>query len=575
MIEAGTLVELASARAEATPDALMLVDEHSRRMSFAEYLQAVERTAAGFSDLGVRQGSVVSWMLPTWIESFVLAGALSRLGAVQNPILPIYREREVGFVTTQAQTEMIVVPGTWRGFDYQAMAEEIAGRTPGGMQVVVCAKDLPAGNPSSLPPFDPTASPAGGQEARPGDAASEADEEGHPARRLGRQGEPVRWVFYTSGTTADPKGAMHTDATLMAVARGMTECLEFGPEDRNALAFPFTHVAGPIWLITCLMTGGATIIMERFDPDEAIPLLAREGVTMAGSGTAFHQAYLAAQRAKGKDPIFPRLRCCPGGGAPKPPMLHFEVKQELGGAGIISGWGLTEAPILTMGRFGDPDDKLANTEGRPMPGVELRVVGPGEEVLPRGREGELRAKAPQMMVGYVDSSLDAEAFDGEGFFRTGDLGVIDGEGYVVITGRLKDVIIRNGENISAKEVEDLLYEHPKVKEAAVVGIPDPVTGERACAFVVGEEGQALSMEEMASYLASRGLRRQAVPESLFQVDALTKNPAGKVVKQELKALAVRLLEQEGARGGEEGAPARGAPGRGLPQARSANGRVPS
>jgi acyl-CoA synthetase (AMP-forming)/AMP-acid ligase II len=389
------------------------------------------------------------------------------------------------------------------------MAGAVSKANGGRPEVMVCDRTLPQGDPTALGP--PPESPGGPEDA------------------------PVRWIFYTSGTTADPKGAQHTDATIMAAARGMVGCLDFGPEDRGALAFPFTHIAGPIWLCSSLMTGGTNIIIEMFDPDRTVEVLRREGVTMAGSGTLFHSAYLTAQREKPGERIFPHLRNCPGGGAPKPPQLHYDVKSELGGIGIVSGWGLTEAPILTMGRHDDPDEKLANTEGPPMPGVELRVVTLEGGAAGPGQEGELRARAPQLMRGYLDKTLDGAAFDDEGFFRTGDLGTVDAQGYVTITGRLKDVIIRKGENISAKEVEDLLYLHPKVADVAVIGLPDPDKGERACAVVAIKQGEdALAFTEMREFLKGKGLRTQAVPEQLELVDKVPRNPSGKILKHKLQ-----------------------------------------
>src|SRR5206468_130092 len=161
---------------------------------------------------------------------------------------------------------------------------------------------------------------------------------------------------------------------------------------------------------------------------------------------------------------FPSFRLCNGGGAPRPSTLHAQIRDEVGGLGVIAGWGLTEAPILTMSSVHDPDAALDDSEGRAMPGVELRAVTLDGRVAGPGEEGELRAKAPQMMLGYVDTELDGHAFDAEGYFRTGDLGTIDGDGFVRITGRLKDIIIRKGENISAKEVEDLLFTHPDVAD---------------------------------------------------------------------------------------------------------------
>ena len=439
----------------------------------------------------------------------MLVGALARLGATQNPILPIYRRREVGFVVRQARTRLLVVPGTWRGFDFGSMADDIAGEVS-GLEVLVCDRALPDGDPPALP-APPTA---------PEDP----------------EDLPVRWLFYTSGTTADPKGAQHTDATIAAIARGMGQRYDVGPADRGAMVFPFTHVGGITWLLTGLMFGSASILVEAFDPATTIGVLAQEGVTLAGAGTPFHMAYLAAQRANPDVALFPAVRAFPGGGAPKPAGLHDDVKRELGGVGILSGYGLTEAPILTLVAVDDPDDKKADTEGRPMPGVDLRVVTlDGRRAAP-GEEGEIRAKAPQLMKGYLDAALDTEAFDEDGYFRTGDLGVQDDDGYVAITGRLKDIIIRKGENISAKEVEDLLFAHPKVADVAVVGLPDAASGERACAVVVcADAAEPLTADEMRAHLTDAGLMVQKVPEQLEVVEGLPRNPTGKVLKHELRA----------------------------------------
>jgi cyclohexanecarboxylate-CoA ligase len=496
MLEAPTLWDLIVKRAEASPDDPMVVDETRAILTFGQYREACEAAAAGLFDKDVREGSIVSWILPTTNHAFVLVGALSRLGAIQNPILPIYREREVGFIAKEAKPQLLIVPGTYRGFDFEAMARSVAP----GVDVLVCEGPVPTGDPSNLPP-PPTDT-------------------------------PVRWLFYTSGSTADPKGAQHTDATIMATGRGMAECLGLVPEDRNGLVFPFTHIAGPIWLASGLMVGLCHLIVSAWDPAVVVPFFQEQKVTIAGSGTIFHMAYLTAQRESPDEKLFPDVRCFPGGGAPKPPQLHYDMKNELGGAGILSGYGLTEAPILTMARADDPDETLANTEGRPMPGVELKLVTLEGKLAAPGEEGEIRAKAPQLMKGYLDSSLDADAFDDEGFFRTGDLGRLD-DGYVVITGRVKDIIIRKGENISAKEVEDLLFTHPNVADVAVIGLPDAASGEKACAVIVPKDGE-LTLDSVRDFLKDKGLRMQAIPEQLETVEALPRNPAGKVLKQDLR-----------------------------------------
>jgi acyl-CoA synthetase (AMP-forming)/AMP-acid ligase II len=502
MLEAPSLWDLITKRAEATPDAPMVIDESRTALTFGDYRGQAERAAAGLADRGVKEGSVVSWILPTSNHAFVLVGALARLGAIQNPILPIYREREVGFIAQQAKPQLLIVPGVFRGFDFEQMGKQISADTH-GFDVLVCEGPIPTGDPSTLTAW-----------TTPSD-------------------DPVRWLFYTSGSTADPKGAQHTDATILAVSKGMADCLELVSEDRNGLVFPFTHIAGPIWLGSGLMVGLCHLVMAAFDPAGTARFFKEQDVTIAGSGTMFHMAYLNAQRENADEPLFPRVRNFPGGGAPKPPQLFHDMKKEMG-APILSGYGLTEAPILTMARASDPDDKLANTEGRPMPGVELKLVTLEGTIAGPGEEGEIRAKAPQVMKGYLDSSLDAEGFDEEGYFRTGDLGRLD-DGYVVITGRVKDIIIRKGENISAKEVEDLLFTHPKIADVAVIGLPDASSGERACAVVVSKaEGDAVDMNEMRSFLKEKGLRMQAIPEQLEVVEALPRNPAGKVLKQDLR-----------------------------------------
>jgi acyl-CoA synthetase (AMP-forming)/AMP-acid ligase II len=506
MLQARSLWELVEMRAAETPDAQMAVDERGETMTFAQLKQRAEAVAAGLAERGVGEGTVVSWQLPTWIESMVLVAALARLQAVQNPILHIYREREVGFIIRQAKSRLLLVPSVFKGFDFEAMARDLVEGT--NTDVMVVDRTLPEGDPATLPPPPPLTGP---------------------------DDAPVRWLFYTSGTTSDPKGAQHTDHTIAVTAGGMCERLELMPDDRNALAFPFTHIGGIIWMVSGLFEGFTNILMEAFDPVGTVEVLQREGVTLAGSGTPFHMAYLTAQRRQPDKPLFSNVRAFPGGGAPKPPQLHADIKREMGGIGIASGYGLTEAPILTMSSIHDSDEVLANTEGSPMPGVQLRAVTLEGVVAAPGEEGEIRAKAPQMMRGYLDSALDADAFDDEGWFRTGDLGRIDEAGNVVITGRLKDVIIRKGENISAKEVEDVLFSHPAIVDVAVIGLPDPEVGERCCAIIVANQGQEPpSFEQLQAFLADKGLIKQKWPERLEVVDVLPRNPAGKVLKKDLR-----------------------------------------
>ena len=495
-----SLIEQAAKR---WPDQPMLVSRQGDGATFGQYRERVLAMAAGLADLDIGPGDIVSWILPTWVDTVVLAGALSRLGAVQNPIIGIYRHREVGFCARQAGSKYLISPGSFGGFDYGAMAAEIAGDVDGLRTIAVGPGSFPRGDPSTLGPA---------VAAGPGD---------------------VRWICYTSGTTADPKGAKHSDQTVGAFGGPMAERLNVQPGDRYSLTFPFPHIGGIGLLFMALERGCTHLLDETVDPEATVMFLSEQGCTHAGTGTPFYLMYLAAQQRLDR-PLFGDLKVCPGGGAPIPPAIHRRVVAELGGVGVASGWGLTEAPVLTNGAVDDPDEKLASTEGRALPGVDLIAVADDGTRCAPGAEGELRARGPQVMLGYMDSSLDGEAFDSGGYYRTGDLGIIDADGYVTITGRLKDIIIRHGENISAKEVEDLLFGLDAIADAAVIGLPDERTGESVCAVVVPAEGARVTLEGLAAALADAGLRRQATPERLQIVDALPRNPAGKVLKRELQ-----------------------------------------
>ena len=470
--QAETMWELVEARAALTPDVAVLLDGDDRVVTFAGLRDEAERVAAGLAALGIGHGTRVTWQLPTRIESILTCLALARLGAVQNPIIPIYRDREVGFVIAQTEAEFFLVPGTWKGFDFVEMAARIADDTGVAPTVVVTYDDLPVGDPATLP--------------APPDS-----------------GDEVRWIYYTSGTTSAPKGVKHTDGTLLAGGLGLADAVELTADDMGSIAFPFAHIAGPDYLIMLLYRGCGAVLIEDFALDAAVELFARKGATMAGGGPAFYQMYLAKQRSQPDTPIIPSLRLLSGGGAPKPPEMFFEVKREMG-IPICHGYGMTECPMISQGGPNDSDDQLTYTDGHPVRGCDVRIVTTEGVVADTGVDGEVRVKGPMVFKGYTDPSLDADAFDVDGYFRTGDLGHLDESGHVVLTGRLKDVIIRKGENISAKEVEDLLYQHPKVGDVAVIGLPDRERGERVCAVVERAEGaEALGFDEMVDFLEGR------------------------------------------------------------------------
>jgi acyl-CoA synthetase (AMP-forming)/AMP-acid ligase II len=436
--------------------------------------------------------------------------ALARLGAVQNPVLHLYREREVGAVLRQSRPDFFIVPGVWKDRDFGAMAKQLAGELDAAPTVLELDLDLPTGDPDALPP-----APASGTE--------------------------VRWIYYTSGTTSEPKGVQHTDRTLMAGGRGLGAALDMSPQDLGSIAFPYSHIAGPDYMLMMLAAGFGAVLIESFVPSEAIKTFRELGVTMCGGSTAFYQMYLAEQRKQPGEPLIPTLRIMSGGGAAKPPELFYEVQREMG-VRLVHGYGMTEVPMMAMGSPHDTDEQLANTDGKPVLGAEIRIVKDDGSVAGPDEEGEVRLRGAVVCVGYTDPKANQEAFDEEGWFRTGDLGVLRPDGHLRLTGRLKDVIIRKGENISAREVEDVLFTHPKVGEVAVIGVPDEERGELVLAVVepAGAD-EALTFDEMAEWCRDAGLMRQKIPERLEIVDALPRNETLN------KVLKFKLREQFGAR----------------------------
>ncbi|MEH0521477.1 AMP-binding protein [Streptomyces stelliscabiei] len=483
-----TLWELLDRRAGLTPDRPVLLQD-DRTLSFGELRARAERVAAGLHDRGVRPGTVVAWQLPTRIETVLLSFALARLGAVQSPVIPFYRDREVGFALRESKAEFFAVPGEWRGFDHTEMARRLAARG-----VFEAYDRLPDGDPSTLP-------------APPADGTS------------------VRWIYWTSGTTSDPKGVLHTDRSLIAGGSCLAHALRLTSDDVGSIVFPYAHIGGPDYMVMLLLYGFPAVLFEHFALPAALEGYREHGVTVAGGSTAFYSMFLAEQRKQPGVPVIPTLRLLAGGGAPKPPEVYHAVVREMG-VQLTHGYGMTEVPMITMGAPDDSVENLATTEGRPPAGMEIRIAA----------DGEVRLRGEAVCRGYLDPAQSATAFDADGFFVTGDLGHLTDSGHLVLTGRLKDVIIRKGENISAKEIEDLLHRHPAVRDVAVIGLPDAERGERVCAVVEQPPAaEALTLEAVTSYLRAEGLSVHKLPEQVEVVDALPRNETlRKVLKYKLR-----------------------------------------
>ena len=506
-----TLWGLIIERARTSPEQRFCLDDKERALSFLEFKDAVEQTAQGFYDLGIRENDRVAWQLPTWQETIVLAAALNRLGAVQIPLFPTLRKNEVAYICGVAKPALLITPGHWKKFDYRALASEVQQQlSEQGHEL-----DTLTVEPGSLPAATPNFEQIG-----QGLERSETLE--------------VRWVFSTSGTTSAPKTAMHTDTPFVSVGYAMNAALENSSSDVIPLFFPFTHVGGLMWMASSLLAGSQMLLAETFN-SESIAFANANGTTIAGSGTAFHLAYLKAQQEHPEQVLFPSIRSFPGGGAPKAPELHYQLQETFSGAGIISGYGLTECPIISMNTVRDPSEKQANTEGRLLPGMLVKIVKTDGSLGAANEEGEVRVKGPHLCVGFLDEALNKTAFDDDGYFSTGDLGYLDEGGWLTISGRLKDVIIRKGENISAKKIEDLLFGHEAISDVAVIGLPDAERGELACAVIQLKPGSAaLSFSAMQQYCLAGNLVIQEIPERLEIVEALPRNISGKILKADLQ-----------------------------------------
>ena len=499
-------------------DRTALVDGNSR-LSFREVRARVENLAAGLAGLGVRRGSVVALQLPNWWETVIASWAVIRLGAVLTPVHPMYRRRELDFILRESEAEVLLVPGTFRKFDHRTLAGELRRALPRLRHVVVVRDPAAAGEISFAELGDRS-------DSRPARAPSSL-----PTPTVGSD---VLLLMYTSGTTADPKGVLHSHDTLLYEARSLEHAHGLGPGDTVLMPSPLTHVSGLIHAVLLpFVLGTRAVLMDCWNTDQARELIELDSVTYMIGAPIFlsdltHHPRLADQPTRSL-----RLFSC--GGAGVSPELILESRRRLGCV-AKRVYGSTEFPTLTTTGPNDPPELGAATEGKAIGAAEIRIVDEDGTVLPPGQEGEILARGPECFLGYQDPALDAEAFTPDGWFRTADLGTVDLQGFLTVTGRKKDIIIRKGEKISAAELETMIAGHPSVADVAVIAIPDPVTGERACACVLLRPGAKLTLEELCDFLRAEGLPNQKLPESLEIVTDFPRTASGKVQKHLLRRL---------------------------------------
>jgi cyclohexanecarboxylate-CoA ligase len=483
------------------------------RLTYAEIDDLSNRVAAGLRAHGIGRGDVVSFQLPNWWEFSILHLACLKLGAISNPLMVIFRERELRFMLRLAESKVLVVPASFRGFDYAAMADNLRAHLPKLAHVFVVGRDGADGFARLL------------EHPAPSIAFTPADGPGP---------DEVIQLLYTSGTTGEPKGVMHSSNTMLSNLEHFAERLGLGGDDVIHMPSPLAHQLGFMYgIVLPIMLGCTAILQDIFAAPEMARQIRDEAASFTMGATPFLNDLTEHVAATGQ--ATPSLRVFVSAGAPIPRALVAKARQTLGAA-IISAWGMSENGAVTTTRLDDGEEKATTTDGCKLPGIELRIVDAGGALLPSGSEGHLQVRGCSNFVGYLKRP-ELNPTDPDGWFDTGDLARMDADGYIRIAGRSKDIIIRGGENIPVVEVEGLLFRHPAVAEVAIVGFPDTRLGERACAFIRLRDGASLSLADVTAYLEDQRMARQYMPERLEILSELPRTPSGKIQKFKLRELA--------------------------------------
>jgi cyclohexanecarboxylate-CoA ligase len=517
-----TVDQLLSGAIVRTPDKIAIIADRADReqvlrLTYRELGNLVDRAASSLSRLGVAPRDVVTVQLPNWWEFVVTALACSKIGAVFNPVMPILRERELLYVLNFCESKVFIVPKTYRGFDYAAMAQGMRGELHHLKHLIVVDGDGDASFERAILSAEPGGQPAVSAGTSPA---------------LGPDDMAV--VMFTSGTTGEPKGVIHTSNSLVGCTKALAQ--RFGLHDNEVLlvASPVAHMTGyAAVVLQSIYLGGTMVLQDVWEPKHGVSLMAREGVTYTAASTPFLNDICDVVAGGAPRPASLRSFLCAG--ATIPPVLIERAAREVG-IHACSLWGMTESLASTLTEPSRAAEKSPTTDGRPLEGMEVRIVDFEGKPVPTGQSGRLLVRGCQMFSGYYKRP-DLETFDAQGWFDSGDLAYMDDEGYIRISGRVKDVLIRGGENVPVVEIENLLYKHPAVAAVAVVGYPDARLGERGCAFIVAKPGNTIDLAAMQAYLAECKMAKQFWPERVELVADLPRTASGKIQKFKLKEVA--------------------------------------
>jgi acyl-CoA synthetase (AMP-forming)/AMP-acid ligase II len=485
------------------------VIQGSDELTWAELVDASLRLAGFLQAQGIGPGDPVVWQLPNWWESMVVAFGIWAAGAISVPVVPIFREHELTAIVGAVGPKCVITAASFRNTDHVAQFESVLGGAGAGAHPV---RVVVRGAATGWIAFEDvvTASPAARGDVDP-DAPS--------------------LVGFTSGTTSGATGAVMSTRATLTVPMRHVRATPYNFRDRSYMPAPVSHITGLLMAVTLPLVSGCSIVLaERWDAAQAVDDFVRHGVTFSGGATVFIQELVEAIAAAGLA-SFPLANGYNCGGSAIPTDLMRRC-EELG-LKPRRAYGMTECPTVSACYGYDPAEIRVETDGRLLPGIELRVLdAEGNDVAP-GEAGEFLVRGPQRALGYLDSSHTRDAFDDDGWFRTGDLGAIDARGCVTVTGRTKDIINRGGEKLSAREIEELICRYPGVGDAAVVAAPHPRLGEEPAAFIIVRAGEGATDDDLQAFLRAEGVAPQKIPRIWVPVDEFPRTPSGKVMKYEL------------------------------------------
>lgn len=500
------------------PDKVFITDDTSS-MTFWRVRETALRLAAGLHRAGIRAGDSVAVQIPSWAEFAPIVMAINRLGAIIVPIQPIYRAGEVGHILDSAKVKAVFTAQEYRGFDHTGMFLHLGGDSETLTSVIVVR---------GTSQRDGTCSYEGLQAMEP---LAELEAEIGP----GLGPDDAFAIVFTSGTTSKAKGCLHSFNTLATSARIQAENYGYSDSDVQFGPSPVTHTTGLVTsIILPLLFGAATHIMERWDPEAGLAAIQKYRCTGTTNASTFLQTVLNIYDPQRHDAT--SMRFWTLAGAPIPAALVEKARETLPQMKIISLYGRTENVTTTMCHIDDDPIRAISSDGKALRGQRVKIVDPLGQEVPLGEEGDIAYDGAMHLFEYVGMPEQTrEMFTEDGFSRSGDLGRMDASGYVRLTGRLKDIVIRGGMNISVREVEDALAAHPRIDEVAVVAMPDPVMGERACCYLtLRGDASELTLEQLREYLLDRGLSIQKVPERLEIIESMPSTPTGKIQKNVLR-----------------------------------------